>query len=143
MTDGVDLSTLLSALSGSGDVASRLGALLGGGDAAAKLGDALGNADLGAKLADTLKDADLSSIVSLLGGAAGSGGDAERSSGASGEDAAALPAIFGSLGGGRKMSKERRDLRAALKPFVSERRRRAIDMLLGFDRLTAFLPGGR
>ena len=146
MTDGVDLSTVLSTFSGSGDLAERLGSLLGG-DAAAKLGEALGNEALGAKLADTLKNADLSSIVSALGGSSGSpsSGDADGGSAkvAAEQAAPALPAIFGSLGGARAMSKERRGLLAALKPFVGERRRRAIDMLLGFDRLTAFLPGGK
>ena len=147
MTDGVDISGVLSALSSSGDLASRLGSLLGGGDAAAKLGEALGSAELGDKLADTLKSADLSSIISALGGsrtdseAQADGAGSVKAAG--GADAAALPAILGSLGGARGMSKERRALLDAIKPFVGEKRRRAIDMLLGFDRLTAFLPGGR
>ena len=152
MSDGADLSTVLSALSDSGDLADRLGAILSGGEAASKLSEALGNEALGARLADMLKNADLSSILSLLGTAAGTPNEKSKSDEEAGnedqsaigaEAVSALPSIFGSLGKGRGMSKERRALLGSLKPFVSEKRRRAIDMLLGFDKLTAFLPGGK
>ena len=147
MTDGVDIAGLISALSGSGDLAGRLSSVLSDGDAASKLSDALGNEELAEKLAGVLRNADTSSIVSPLGGSDKTSGENgaktqtdEKTTG--NETAAALPAIFGSLGGRRGMTKERRELFNALKPFVSERRRRAIDMLIGIERLTALFPGG-
>ena len=53
MTDGMDLSALISALGGGGDLAAKLSSALGGEGASA--------------LPDALKNADLSSILSSLG----------------------------------------------------------------------------
>lgn len=165
MTDPTNIAGLISALSGGGDLSSMLTKALSSGDVASKLSDALGDAALGEKLADTLKNTDLSSVISALGGGGPSSGapsqaavqnlpqgdaddavEASATQSRQGADDAvsALPAILGSLGGADKeRSSERRALLSALRPFVGERRQKAIDMLLGFEKLTAFLPGGK
>lgn len=171
MTDGTNIAGLLSALSGGADLSSLLAKVLSDGNAASKLTDSLGDAGLGEKLADMLKNTDLSSVISALGvtggassgtsegasrsaaqedgvqasaDASGEGGEKPASQSSTADAVQALPAIIGSLGGADKeRSSERRALLSALRPFVGERRRRAIDMLLGFEKLTAFLPGGK
>lgn len=172
MTDPTNIAGLISSLSGGADLSSLLTKALSGGDVASKLSDTLGDASLGEKLAETLKNTDLSAVISALGGSgapggggqddsapnpdsagpAGNGDDGTAAASAKPEGSqpdpaqtvAALPSILGSLGGADKArSSERRALLKALRPFVGERRQRAIDMLLGFEKLTAFLPGGK
>ena len=56
-----------------------------------------------------------------------------------GMDLSALISALG--GGGDERSKQRRALLSAIRPFVSDRRKRAIDALVGIEKLTAVLPG--
>lgn len=161
LSGGADLSSLLTkALSGT-DVASKLSDTLGDAALGEKLAETLKNTDLSAVIS-ALGGAASSDAVSASGGSGAAGGGDEApgqnpSSDTSGTDGAvpasaqpgkaetvaALPSILGSLGGADKArSSERRALLAALRPFVGERRQRAIDMLLGFEKLTAILPGG-
>ena len=153
MTDGIDLSALISALGGgSGDLAAKLSSALGGdgvskltdalsgGDAASKLTDALGSGDLSTKLTDALTGAGLASLL-FPSGADAPNGDDERAK-SSPQSGSALPSVVAALTrGGDERSKQRRELLTAIRPFVSERRKRAIDALVGIEKLTAVLPG--
>ena len=138
MTDGMDLSALISALGGGGDLAAKLSSALGGEGASA--------------LPDALKNADLSSILSSLGAippdgaaslpVAAQNGSADGESGVGSGIASALPSVVAALTrGGDERSKQRRALLSAIRPFVSDRRKRAIDALVGIEKLTAVLPG--
>ena len=123
MTDGIDLSGIISALGdGGGDLASKLSSALGdgGGDLASKLSSAL-------KAGGAPEDS----------GSSSAGKSASPSSG--GVD---LPSVVAALTrGGDERSAQRRALLSAIRPFVSDRRKRAIDALVGIERLTAVLPG--
>ena len=126
MTDGIDLSGILSALGGEGgDLATRLSSALGGegGDLASKLSSVLG---AGGAPAQNEKSAASANGAGAFG--AESGG--------------VLPSVVAALTrGGDRRSAERRALLSAIRPFVSARRQRAIDALVGIEKLTAVLPG--
>ena len=144
MTDGIDLSALISDLGGGGDLASKLSTALGG-DGASALPDALKNADLSALLSSlgaasgtVQADADGGSTGSAS--ADGSARDANNEGGAG--LAPSLPSVVAALTrGGDERSKQRRALLSAIRPFVSDRRKSAIDALVGIEKLTAVLPG--
>ena len=159
MTDTPDIMGMLSALAGGGAKQPEAGG------AAGSLAKALGDDPaLAGHLAETLKNVDLSAIISALGGSGGAAsgtsasgaaanggetasGGASPNGGASPSGAAgglfsALPSVLGSLSGkGDPRSAERRALYAAIRPFVSDRRKKAIDAIVGFEKLTAALPG--
>lgn len=150
MTDGLDLSGIISALGGEGgDLASKLSSALGGegGDLASKLSSALGggDSDLASKLPEALKNLDLAGLLSSVKSAQSDGQSAAgEGEAAKGSDSlgAALPSVVAALSrGGDERSKQRRALLSAIRPFVSEKRKRAIDALVGFEKLTAVLPG--
>ena len=139
-----DLAAKLSSALGDGDLAAKLSSALGDGDLAPKLSSALGDVDLAAKLGAALKNADLSALL----GASGASGDGAKDANAVGvappssQIGAALPSVVAALTrGGDERSAERRALLAAIRPFVSDRRKRAIDTLVGIEKLTAVLPG--
>ena len=155
MSDGIDISSALSALSG-GDAAAKLSSLLGDGDLSSKLSDVLNDGDFSSKLSGILKDGDLSSkLAGMLNGAdlssllsslsppsSGDGANSESKGSKATGAAAALPSIVASLAnGGDARSAQRRALLSALRPFVSDRRKKAIDALVGIEKLTAVLPG--
>ena len=134
-----DLASKLSGALGDGDLASKLSGALGGdGDLASKLSGALGgDGDLAKKLGDALKHAGLSSLLS-----APADGEGEKKSESAAGKASALPSVIASLArGGDERSAQRRALLTAIRPFVSDRRKRAIDALVGIEKLTAVFPG--
>lgn len=164
LSGGADLSSLLTKALSTGDVASKLSDTLGDGALGEKLAETLKNTDLSAVISalgggtggtngtnNAAGDGVAASSAQnpSSGGTDGADGsrgesDSAPSQSDSAQTVAALPSILGSLAGADKeRSAERRALLSALRPFVGERRQRAIDMLLGFEKLTAFLPGGK
>lgn len=135
-------------MSGETDLSGAIAALTGGssgGDISEKLSSVLGG-DIAKTLPELMKNVDLSALLSALGQntesdkkAAEDGG---TKSGSGGDAAAALPTILASLSkGGDERSSQRRALLTALRPFVSDKRKKAIDALVGMEKLTAILPG--
>lgn len=118
MSEQTNLSDVISALSANTDLSSILSGVLSGQDQKTEGGDAI------------------SKLTSILG--------ADKTGPSKENAAAALPSILGALSGssGGKKS-EYRALLLALKPFLGERRKRVIDILVSMEKLGIALPGGR